>query len=247
VKPGQTVALGVLAAVLICIPWAARAQSDGYLSSPVKYRLQYYLGASLGAALYPDQSGATAGGLDSMYTAMTPLGPGDFIASAVAQDQGALGAKIYGGAWITPNVAVEAGWVSLGSIGWSGFSANTTGSFATGSSGSVVPHAWYESVLVGFDSYGLRFFAKGGLYEASTNLQASSFNFNTGAGYGPSQTVRNTNGLVGLGIHTSYGQTAMRLEIEDFINVGASSSPEPLIPPWRGSVLLITAGVAYLF
>jgi len=246
-KPAQYAALRVLAAALICFPWVAKAQSNGYWSSAGNYHLQYYLGGSIGAALYPDRTGSTAGGLDSMYTAMTSLNSGDYITSVTRQDEGAFGAKIYAGAWITPNVGLEAGWATLGNIGWSGFSANTTGSFSASSSGTVAPHAWYEAVLVGFDNYGMRFFAKGGLYEASTNLQASSFNYSNGAAYGPSQSVHNTNGLVGLGIHAGTGHTAVRLELEDFINVGASSSPGPQIPPWRGSVLLISAGVAYLF
>jgi hypothetical protein len=182
-----------------------------------------------------------------MYTAMTSLNSGDYSASITRQDQGAFAAKIYGGAWITPNLGIEAGWASLGSVGWSGYSTNLSGSFSVGSSGTVVPHAWYESFLVGFDRYGMRCFAKGGLYEASTNLQASSFNYNTGAGYGPSQSVHNANGLVGLGIHSGFGHTAVRLELEDFINVGASSSPRPQIPPWRGNIVLLSAGVAYLF
>ena len=212
------------------------------------YRPEFFLGGSIGSSFYPDQRSATANWLNNTYTATTPLSPGDFITTFARQDWADFAAKLYGGTWITPNVGIEAGFASLGRIGWSTFSTNTTGSFAVTNSGRVAPHAWYESLLVGLDSFGIRYFLKGGAYEASTDLESSGFNLNTGAVNGASETVHNSGGLVGLGIYTAYYHTALRIEVEDFINVGQSSVPlTSQIPPWRGSILVISAGAAYRF
>jgi hypothetical protein len=242
------IVLRLLAAALLGLPWVAHAQDARSYFSGANYRLQFYLGGSLGGSIFDDRRGATAGWFDGSYDATTPLASGDYVGTFSRQDQGGFGAKVYGGAWITPNVGVELGFASLGRIDWSTYSQNTTGSFSVGNSGTVAPHTWYEAVLLGFDNNGIRYFVKGGAYEASTNLFAGGFNFNNGAALGGSQTVHNTGGLAGLGIYSGFGHTALRLELEDFIDVGSSSMPVSSgVPPWRGNVLLISAGVAYLF
>lgn len=246
-KPILRVAPCLLVAALACVPWAARAQS-AWASTSDAYRLQFYVGGSVGATVFADRRGETAGWLESRYASTTSLSPGDYIVTFSRQDGGDIGGKIYAGAWITPNIAAEVGWATLGRINWSAYSTNSTGSFSTGDSGSVAPHAWYEAVLLGLDAYGVRYFVKGGAYEASTDMQASSFNYSNGAAYGPSTSVHNTGGLVGVGIHTGYHHTAFRLEVEDFLNVGTANMPlTQSMPPWRGSVWLISAGVAYMF
>jgi hypothetical protein len=247
-KPVPRFVPHLLAAALVCCPWAANAQGYSDYFPSGSYRSQFYLGGAIGASFYPDQTGATAGWFDNAYTATTSLSSGDFITTLSGQDATAFGAKVYGGAWITPHVALEAGWASLGRIGWATYSSNTTGSFSVNNSGNVAPHAWYEAVLLGTDWYGIRYFVKGGAYEASTDLEAFGFNDNTGAAFGGSQTFHNTGGLAGLGIHVGRGHVAMRLEVEDFINVGPGSMPvTSAIPPWHGSIVLLSAGVAYLF
>jgi hypothetical protein len=237
-----------LAIALAGMPWAASAQSSGLFAWNGNYHSQLYLGGSIGASIYSDQRDSTAGFYNASYAASTPLASGDYIATFSHQETSAFGGKVYGGAWITPNIGIEAGWASLGWVRWNAFSTNTSGSFAVGAYGSVAPHAWYESVLFGVDSYGLRYFLKAGAYEASTDLEANSYNLNTGSSYGPSQAVHNTGALVGLGIHSGYHHIAYRLEVEEFINVGQASMPlGSNIPPWRGNIVLLSAGVAYLF
>lgn len=247
-KRALRIMVRVFAAALVCSPWHARAQGDSPYYTSEDNRPKFLLGGSMGASAFSYQRAATAGWLTSAYTATTPLGLGDYISTFAGQDRVAFGAKLYAGTWVTSNVGFEAGFASLGRIGWAAYSANTTGSFFVRDSGTVAPHAWYESVLLGFDRYGMRYFVKAGAYEASTDLEVGSFNGNTGAVYSESEAVHNTGALVGLGIYTAYGHTALRLEVEDFMRVGQSSMPlTSQMPPWRGSIVLVSAGVAYLF
>jgi len=245
-KRNLALAARVLSAVLVLCPWAAQAQFFGNYYYP-SYGPQFLLGASIGASIWPDEVGSTAGWLNGAYASAASSTPANPLVTFGRQDQTEFGAKAYGDAWITPNVGLEAGFTWLGRIGWRAYSTNATGSFAVDSSGTVMPHAWYEAVQLGLDSYGVRYFIKGGAYEASTELGGNNYNFNTGAGSGASATVHNTGGLVGVGFFTEYGHTSLRFEVEDYINLGTSSSPAAQIPPWRGSVVLISAGVAYLF
>ncbi len=242
------IALCVLTLALSGAPSLATAQAAGPYSSYYGYRPQYFVGGSIGTSIFPDETGTTAGWLNSTYTAATPLAPGDYIATAATQDYADFGAKAYAGAWITPNVGFEVGFASLGRIGWSAFSTNSTGSFAVGISGTVAPHAWYESLLFGVDTLGFRVFVKAGAYQASTDLEAGSFNYATGFASGGSEAVHNSGALAGLGMVSFFGRTAIRMEVEDYINVGDSSMPPTSpIPPWRGNIVLITIGAAYLF
>jgi hypothetical protein len=238
--------LRLWAAALVVSPWAARAQSMYY--TPPPSGPQFYLGGSIGASVFSDQRGQLSGGLDAINSATAALGAGDAYYTYVHQEQSDFGAKVYGGAWITPNVGVEAGYTYLGRIRWSAFTTDLNGYAAVAGQGEVQPHAWYEAVLLGVKNYGVRYFVKGGAYEAATDQQAGSFSLNTGAAYGPSTTSHNAGGLAGVGLSSTYGHFAYRLEVEDYIDVGPGSlPPSGQIPAWRGSVVLVSAGVAYMF
>lgn len=245
-KPNLALAARLLATVLALSTCSAWAQIVGDYYHP-SYSPQFLLGVSIGASVSSDESGSTADWLNSSYASAASSTPTNPLVTFARQDQTVFGAKAYGDAWITPNVGLEAGFTWLGRIGWHAYSTNATTSFAVDSSGTVTPHAWYEAVLLGLDSYGVRYFVKGGAYEASTDLEGNNYNLNTGAGSGVSASVRNSGGLVGIGFFTEYGHTSLRFEVEDYINLGTSSSPAAQVPPWRGSVVLISAGVAYLF
>jgi len=238
----------VFACALVCCPWAVSAQGDGPSLPLEGGRATFLLGGSMGASAFSYQRAATAGWLTSAYTVTTPLAPGDSISTFAGQDRVAFGAKLYAGTWITSNLGFEGGLASLGRIGWSAYSTNTTGSFFARNAGTVAPHAWYESLLLGFESHGMRYFIKAGAYEASTDLEVGSFNDTTGAANSVSEAVHNNGALAGVGIYTAYGHTGLRLEVEDYMRVGQSSMPltSPM-PPWRGSVVLVSAGVAYVF
>jgi len=245
-QSATSILLRLSAAALIASPLAASAQSMMYytpVASP-----QFYLGASLGGSVFSDQRDQLRGGLDSINGATTPLGTGDAYYSYAHQEESDIGGKLYGGAWITPNVGVEAGYAYLGRIRWSAFTSDVNGNVGVASQGSVQPHAWYGALLLGIHNYGVRYFIKGGAYEATTDQQAGSINLGTGAAYGPSTSSHNAGGLAGIGLSSGYGHLGFRLEVEDFINVGPGSLPGSVqIPPWRGSIVLISAGVAYLF
>jgi len=207
---------------------------------------QYFVGGSIGASIFADNSNSIAGWLNSAYASTTTLSPGDYIASSGSQDRTSLGARLYGGAWFTPNIGLELGLASLGSVGWSVDSNNTAGSFSVSDSGTADAYAFYEALLLGFDNAGLRYFGKAGAYEAWTNLYASSFDNISGGSFSASQTVHNTGAVLGLGITTQYGSlSGLRLEVEDYLNVGQSNTTQ--IPPWRGNVVLLSAGYTFLF
>jgi len=207
---------------------------------------QFFIGGSIGASIFADNSNSTANWLNSAYASTTTLAAGDYISSSGSQDRTSFGASIYGGAWFTPNVGVEVGFASLGSVGWSVDSNNTTGSFSVSDSGTADAHAFYEALLLGFDSAGVRYFGKAGVYEAWMDLNASSFDNNSGGSFDVSQTVHNSGAVLGLGITTMYGPSgALRLEVEDYLNVGQSNTTQ--IPPWRGNIVLLSAGYTFLF
>ena len=247
-KPALRIVLPVLAGALMSVPWVAKAQGMwGYPPYPSN-RPEFYLGASIGSSFFPDQTNNTASWFNSAYNAMAPQPPGNYIATGTSQDAGYFGAKGYVGSWITPNVGVEVGYTYLGQIGWSSFSSNATGSFAVANSGIITPRAWYESVLLGVNSMGVRVYLKGGAYQASTNIENNGLNLNTGVPGNASQSVTNNGALAGIGISTTYYHTMVRLEVEDYVNVGVSSMPTTSqIPPWRGSIVLLSAGVGYVF
>jgi len=228
---------------LVLTPLTVFAQDEGYYG----YRgPQFFAGGSIGASIFADNSGTTAAWLNTAYSTTTPLAPGDYIASAGSQDRTSFGARLYGGAWFTQNIGFEVGVASLGSVGWSVDSNNTTGSFSVSDSGTANVYALYQALLLGFDNAGVRYFGKAGVYEAWTDLNASSFDNNSGGSFSASQTLQNTGAVVGLGITTPFGrQSALRLEVEDYINVGQSNTTQ--IPPWRDNIVLLTAGYTFLF
>lgn len=229
---------------LLLAPLGAMAQ--GYYNPYDYSRPRPFFGGSIGASVLSDNSSATAGWLNSAYNATTPLAAGDFIVSSGSQDHVGFGAKLYGGAWITPNLGFEIGVATLGSARWSVYSTNTTGSFSVSDSGTVEPYVLYESLLVGVDSGNARFFGKVGAYQASTDLNASSVDNNTGGYFNASETVHNTGAMFGLGMTTLYGPfSALRVEVEDFLNVGDNSTTT--IPPWKGSIVLVSVGYSFLF
>jgi len=224
-------------------PLTVFAQDYGYYGY---WRPQYFIGGSIGASIFPQNSNVTAGWLNSVYASTTALAPGDYISSSGSQDRTSLGARIYGGAWFTPNVGVEIGIASLGSVGWSVDSNSASGSFSVSDSGSADPYAFYQALLLGFDNAGVRYFGKAGVYEAWTDLNASSVDNNSGGSFSASQTVHNSGAVLGLGITTMYAPNgALRLELEDFLNVGQSNTTQ--IPPWRGNIVLLSAGYTFLF
>jgi len=232
--------------VLICAlafaPLTVLAQEYGY---PGYRGPQYFVGGSIGVSVFADNSNSIAGWLNSAYSSTTALAPGDFISSSGSQDRSSLGARVYGGAWFTPNVGVEVGFASLGSVGWSVDSINTTGSFSVSDSGTADAYAFYEAMLLGFDNAGVRYFGKLGVYEAWTDLNATSFDNNSGGSFSASQTVHNTGAVLGLGLTTLYGPfNGLRLEVEDYLNVGQSSTTQ--IPPWRGNIVMLSAGYTFL-
>ena len=233
------------AAALVFAAWDAHAQGAPWYGYAY-VRPQFYLGGSIGASVFADSSGTTAAWLNSAYTSSTTLAPGDFIASAGSQDSTAFGAKIYGGAWITPNVGLELGYTYLGSINWTVNSMNTTGSFNVTDTGTVEPWALYEALMLGGNSGGMRIYGKLGAYQAFSDFEATSFDNNTGGSFGASQTVHNSGAVLGLGVTAPFGyRGAWRLEAEDYLNVGETSSNQ--IPPWRGNVFLLSAGYTFLF
>lgn len=235
----------ILFASALLLPIGAMAQVYGYRpyygGGP-----QLFVGASLGPTLYSDQSGMTAGWLNSTYNSSTTLAPGDFITSSGSQDRSDFGGKVYAGAWFTPNLGVEVGFASLGQIRWSVYSTNTTGSFSVNDSGHVDPYATYQSLLLGFDAYGVKYFGKLGVYEAQTYLRGNSYDNNSGGYFSVSENASNTGAMFGLGIQVPIGRRLQaRLEAEDFVNVGETNSSQ--LPPWRGNVLLLSGGVSFLF
>ncbi len=243
-NPLQRVARHLAVCALACAPLAALAQ--GYYNPYDYSRPRPFFGGSIGASVFSDNSSATAGWLNGAYAANTPLAPGDFIVSSGSQDHAGFGAKLFGGAWITPNIGFELGIASLGSARWSVYSTNSTGSFSVSDSGTVEPYAIYESLLLGVDSGNARFFGKVGAYQAWTDLNADSIDNNSGGYFNASQTVHNTGALFGVGMTTLYGPfSALRVEVEDYVNVGDSSTTT--IPPWRGSIVLVSIGYTFLF
>jgi len=233
----------LLPCALLLAPLTVLAQDYGYYGYGGP---QFFIGGSIGASIFADNSNAIAGWLNSAYTSTTTLAAGDSIASSGSQDRTSFGARIYGGAWFTPNLGVEVGFASLGSVGWSVDSNNTTGSFSVNDSGTANAYAFYEALLLGFDNAGVRYFGKAGVYEAWTDLYASSYDNNSGGSFSASQTVHNSGAVLGLGITTLYGPlSGLRLEVEDYLNVGQSNTTQ--IPPWRGNVVLLSAGYTFLF
>jgi hypothetical protein len=234
----------LLAAALATLSHSAMAQRYGYYddySGP-----QFFVGGSIGPSFFSDQSGNTASWLNSNYVSTTSLSAGDYIVSYGNQDHTELGGKVYGGAWFTPNVGAEIGYASLGRVRWWVNSNNSTGAFSVSDTGTVEPWALYESLLAGFNSYGIKYFAKAGAYEASTRLRASDFDNNSFSSFRVAQTVDNTGPMFGLGLSTPFGRhSALRVEVEDFVNVGDSSTTN--LPPWRGNIVLLTAGYSYVF
>ena len=233
-----------LTILLLLAPLAAMAQ--GYYNPYDYSRPRPFFGGSIGASVFSDNSNAIAGWLNQAYVSTTPLAPGDFIVSSGSQDHVGFGAKLYGGAWITPNVGFEVGVATLGSARWSVYSTNSTGSFSVSDSGTVEPYVLYESLLIGVDSGNARFFGKIGAYQASTDLNASSVDNNSGGFFNASQTVYNNGAMFGVGMTSLYGPfSALRVEVEDFVNVGDNATTT--IPPWKGSIVLLSVGYSFLF
>lgn len=235
--------LAALAAASLGASGAAQAQRYSFEAYPSPH---FYLGGSVGAANYGDNTGTTAGWLANAYTSSTNLAAGDYITSVGSQDSSSFGGKVYGGAWFTPYLGVELGYVSLGSIHYSVDSFNSTGSFSVNDSGHVRPSLWYESVLLGVDYGGLKAYGKAGAYQASLDISDNTFDL-VGGGYYPySDTLHNTGAVLGLGLQSQTGyHGAWRLELEDYLNVGPSTSNT--VPPWRGNILLLSAGYSFLF
>jgi len=207
---------------------------------------RYFVGGSIGVSVFADNGNSIAGWLNSAYSSTTMLATGDYISSSGSQDRSSVGARAYGGAWFTPNIGIEVGFASLGSVGWSVDSSNTTGSFSVSDAGTADAYALYEAVLLGFDNAGVRYFGKLGVYEAWTDLNASSFDNNSGGGFSASQTVYNTGAVLGLGVTTMHGPfSGLRLEVEDYLNVGQSNTAQ--VPPWRGNIVMLSAGYTFVF
>lgn len=237
-------ASGALAGLLAFSPLAARAQAMSLYGG---YPVRFYLGASAGGSVFDDHSDRSAAWLNTLYNSTTTLAPGDFISSYGWQHTGDVGAKLYAGAWLTPNVGIEGGYAWLGSVRWHVDSFNTTGSFSVMDTGKVRPAAWYEALLLGFDAGGIRYYAKGGAYEASTHITDYAFDDYTGAlFFAGEEKVHNTGALVGLGLTSEiWPHNAWRLEVEDFLNAGSNLTSQ--VPPWKGNILLFTVGYTYVF
>lgn len=234
-----------VAVALLSTAMGAKAQSAPWVAYGYA-RPQFFLGGSIGASFFADSSGTTTGWLNSAYTSSTPLASGDYIVSAGSQDSTSFGAKVYGGAWITRNIGLELGYTYLGSINWRVDSVNTTGSFNVSDWGTVEPWALYEALLLAGNSGGIRFYGKLGAYEANSNFEATSLDNNSGGSFGASQTIHNSGALLGLGLTAPAGYGgAWRIEVEDYLNVGETSSTQ--IPPWRGNIVLLSAGYTFLF
>ena len=233
----------LLLCALAFSPLTVLAQDYGYYG----YRgPQFFFGGSIGASIFADNSNSIAGWLNNAYTSTTPLTAGDYISSVGSQDRSSFAGRAYGGAWFTPNIGVEVGFSSLGSVGWTVDSNNTTGSFSITDSGTADAYAFYEALLLGFDNAGLRYFGKAGVYEAWTDLNATSFDNNSGGSFSVSQTVHNSGAVLGLGVTTMRGPLGvLRLEVEDYLNVGQSNTTQ--IPPWRGNIVLLSAGYTFMF
>jgi hypothetical protein len=225
---------------------SAGVQAQSYAPWTAVAAPRLYLGGSIGAANYADATSTTAGWLNSYYTNNVGLSPGDYITSGARQDSSSFGGKVYGGAWITPFLGVEVGYAWLGSIGWDVDSVNTTGSFAVHDRGTVRPSLWYEALLLGVDNGGFKIYGKAGAYQAQTHVDASDYDYNSGAFFSASDNLRNSGALLGVGVSApTYLRGAWRLELEDYLNVGQSNTST--VPPWRGNVLLLSAGYSFLF
>src|SRR5262249_25726647 len=68
---------------------------------------RFFIGGEIGTAIYPDFAQTVA---QSLFSS------GPFTSVRVEQERSSLAIGIYGGAWITDNIGVEAAWTDLGSI-----------------------------------------------------------------------------------------------------------------------------------